>query len=167
MTTQTPAQRALVQFIESMLITALIAGLFSISTYITTDGPIDWTKIVYAFGLAVAFSVAHSLAAYFKPSNVELSTLIEATAQALEKRYQTQPLQGGVQGPLVVVHPPMPTATVPIRQMPQNAPAVAVETPVASTSISTASLASKDNTTLTAGLLGLTEVPIARPPLPS
>lgn len=108
MTKYTPPQRALLQLLESLFITAIIAGLFSASTLITTDGPIDWHQVLYAFSLAVAFSIAHGLVAYFKPSDLTLSEVIDAMYQALERRYQTQPL-GAIQGPLVVVHPPQGT----------------------------------------------------------
>lgn len=111
MTKYTPAERALLQFIESIFITAVIAGLFSASTLITTDGPIDWRRVIFAFGLAVSFSLAHSLVAYFKPNDLTLSEVIEAMMQALEKRSQTQPLP--VQGPLVVVHPQGTTVSTP------------------------------------------------------
>jgi len=89
------------QLIRSILITAIIAGLVSAGTLITTDGPIDWNRIIYTFGLAVAFSVAHSVAEYFRPTDVALSDVVEAVTQAFEKRFQPPTIHG----PLVVVHP--------------------------------------------------------------
>ena len=104
MTKYTPAQRALLQLLESLLISAIIAGLFSASTLIMANGPIDWNRVAYTFGLAAVISVGHSLTAYFRPSDVPLSEVIDGLVQAVEKRYQTQPIPG-IQGPLVVVHP--------------------------------------------------------------
>ncbi len=92
----TPAQqRALVQLIESMIITAIIAGFFSIAPLIESDGPLDWGKIGLFFLFAVIFSLAHSAVAYFKATNLEVGTVLEQVVNALEKRYSVPPLQGG------------------------------------------------------------------------
>ena len=89
------AQRqALIQLVESMIITAFIAGLLSIAPLIETDGPLDWGKIGLFFLFAVLFSLAHSAVAYFKTTNMEFGTVLEQVVNALEKRYSTPPLQG-------------------------------------------------------------------------
>lgn len=63
---KTATQQALVQFIESIIITAIIAGIVSIATALTGTGAINWREVGLNFGLAVAFSLAHSLTAYLK-----------------------------------------------------------------------------------------------------
>ena len=87
-------QRALIQLIESMIITAIIAGIFSIAPLIESDGPLDWGKIGLFFLFAVIFSLAHSAVAYFKTTNLELGTVLEQVVNALGQRYRATPLQG-------------------------------------------------------------------------
>jgi len=101
MPTLTPAQRALIQFIESILITAVIAGLFAASLALGQDGPVDWKEVGAVAAFAFIFSVAHSVAAYFKqhppvqivssdPNDAPPLNLGEAMDQVvgqLEKRY--------------------------------------------------------------------------------
>lgn len=104
-------KRALIQFAESMTITAIIAGIVTITPLIEAQGPMDWKQAGIAFGLASLFSVAHSVVAYIKPSQPLLSAAAEGLVDAAEKRYQpSTPLQGStqgqIQGPLVVVNHP-------------------------------------------------------------
>lgn len=124
MTNYTAAQRATLSLIRSLLITAVIAGLFSVGNVITTDGPIDWNRVLYSFALAVTFSIAHGLAEYFRPTDVALSDVIDAVTQALEKRFQPQ----AIQGPLVVVHPPPSLQDVPLGA--QTSPVVPASPPI-------------------------------------
>ncbi len=113
-------QQALIQLLESMAITALIAGLFSIGTILAGNGPIDWRQVGIAFGLAVAFSLAHSLATYFKASNqVELGTAIEAVIDAIEQRF------GALAQPITPDQAPM----APNRTTMLNTPSVVQEHP--------------------------------------
>lgn len=138
MPTKTPTQQAFIQFIESILITAIIAGLVSISGLITGTGPLNWTQVGIDFGLAVAFSLAHSLAAYLKalpaPSQQTgqaidlniLGTVLDDLFSQFQNRLNVltvpvaaptpiQPQQSTIQGPLVSVHTTSTTA-------PQQAP---------------------------------------------
>lgn len=61
----TPTQSAIIQFVESLLITAIIAGLYNISMLPAT-GTVSLQQVVASFGLAVLVSLAHSLTAYLK-----------------------------------------------------------------------------------------------------
>lgn len=94
------AEQALLQLVESLLITALIAGIISASAAISAGGALDWQLIGWSFGTCFIFSLGHGIAAYFKtvPSSQEaqLGPAIDALITALEKRYP--PLQGGSQG---------------------------------------------------------------------
>lgn len=112
--TNTPAARALIQFAESMGITAIIAGVAAISPFLAGAGGIDWQQVGDIFFLAVLFSAAHSAVAYFRPYNVELSTVLGTVVDLLEKRVQTQqPVQGNtIPSPLVVIHQNGPTTSV-------------------------------------------------------
>src|SRR5437016_11125530 len=86
--TLTPTQRAILQFVDSLLITAIIAGFFSIAAAIAGNGPIDWKQVLLSFALAFVFSVAHSIAAYFKASSQpDVGIALDAVLQELEKRY--------------------------------------------------------------------------------
>jgi hypothetical protein len=93
----TPTQKALIQFAESMAITALIAGIASIGTLLVGNGTIDWTQVGITFSLAVVFSLAHSLSAYLKaipaaqqgqPDYSALGTVLDAFLNTLQQRVE-------------------------------------------------------------------------------
>lgn len=90
-----PTQKALLQFAESMIITALIAGIASISNLLIGNGQINWTQAGITFGFAVVFSLAHSLSAYLKaipaaqqgqPDYSALGTVLDTFLNNLEQR---------------------------------------------------------------------------------
>jgi hypothetical protein len=92
-----PTQKALIQFAESMAITALIAGIASIGTLLVGNGTIDWTQVGITFSLAVVFSLAHSLSAYLKatptaqqgqPDYSALGTVLDAFLNTLQQRVE-------------------------------------------------------------------------------
>lgn len=92
------AKQALLQLVESLLITALITGIISASAAISTSGTLDWQLIGWLFGASFLFSLAHGIAAYFKsiPGSQEqqLGVAIDALIAALEKRFPlAQPTQ--------------------------------------------------------------------------
>jgi hypothetical protein len=70
---------ALIQLLESMIITAIIAGIVAASSTLSDNGKINWTITGGAFGLAFLFSLAHSFAAYVKmlpaPNSVSMDQL--------------------------------------------------------------------------------------------
>lgn len=87
----TPApQRALLQLVESMLISASVAGLLSVGPLFAGDGTLDWSKIDYVFLFAFAVSLAHSIVAYFKPIQPVAAMSAEAIVDAIERRYETK-----------------------------------------------------------------------------
>jgi hypothetical protein len=91
---KTPTQQALIQFIESIIITAIIAGIVSISSVVTGTGPLNWHEATLNFGLAVAFSLAHSVAAYLKAqpaTSIDLVGLGAAIDALVSKVQNTQP----------------------------------------------------------------------------
>jgi hypothetical protein len=92
-------EQALLQLIESLLITALITGIISASAAIATNGSINWQLVGFLFGTSFLFSLGHGVAAYFKTvpdsQEAQLGVVIDALITALEKRYP--PLQGGSQ----------------------------------------------------------------------
>jgi hypothetical protein len=96
---KTPTQQALIQLIESILLSASIAGLVSVEPLIAGTGPVDWHVVLTTFGLATAFSIAHSVAAYFKPSQPDLGAALSAIVDELEKRYG-YPAQNAPQRPV-------------------------------------------------------------------
>jgi len=121
---KTASQQALIQFIESIVITAIIAGIVSVSSAITGSGPINWHEVWLNFGLAVAFSLAHSLTAYLKalPSNTQtgqpdligLGAAIEALTNIVQQR--VQPTQGQpVQVAQITQAKPATIAAQPVR----------------------------------------------------
>ena len=92
---KTPTQQALIQFIESIVITALIAGVASISNLLIGNGQINWQQAGITFGFAIVFSLAHSLSAYLKalpaasqgqPDYSSLGTVLDAFVSSLEQR---------------------------------------------------------------------------------
>lgn len=94
---KTPTQQALIQFVESMVITALIAGIASISNLLIGNGEINWTQAGITFGFAVVFSLAHSLSAYLKaipaaqqgqPDLSGLGTVLDAFINSLQQRIE-------------------------------------------------------------------------------
>lgn len=104
--TTTPTQRATIQFIESLLISALLTGCFVIAPLIESTGPINWQQIIVSFLFAVLWSFAHGVVAYFKPYNAQVS-IIETVLDAVERRIQ--PIMPTSQSPLVVIHAQSPT----------------------------------------------------------
>lgn len=83
-----PISKALIQLCESLCITACIAGLVSITTSVT--GGMSWHELWIAAVLAMGFSVAHALAAYFKalpsPEQEAIGQALEDATTALEKK---------------------------------------------------------------------------------
>lgn len=101
-------QQALLQFLESIAITAFLAALISIGPLLTGAGPLDWRLVGTTFGLAFVYSLGHSIAAYLKAadpnsptgaSEAQLGALIDSIIAALEKRYSTQPLPPVIKAP--------------------------------------------------------------------
>src|SRR5512142_266463 len=90
----TPTQKALIQFAESILITALIAGIASLSNLFVGNGQINWTQATITFAFAVLFSLAHSVSAYLKaipaqqsqPDYSNLGTVLDAFLTSLQQR---------------------------------------------------------------------------------
>lgn len=89
----TPSQKAIAQFIESLIITAIIAGLVSASALLTGTGAINWQEVGVSFGLAFAFSLAHGFTAYIKnvPSpdqaqSAALSSTLDALITEIQRR---------------------------------------------------------------------------------
>lgn len=107
----TPTQKALIQFAESILITALIAGIASLSNLFVGNGQINWTQATITFAFAVLFSLAHSVSAYLKaipaqqsqPDYSSLGTVLDAFVSNLEQHLSAvvaksaQPAQPQVQ----------------------------------------------------------------------
>lgn len=93
---KTPTQQALIQFLESIVITALIAGIASISNLLIGNGEINWQQAGITFGFAIVFSLAHSLSAYLKalpapagqgqPDYSSLGTVLDAFLTSLQQR---------------------------------------------------------------------------------
>jgi hypothetical protein len=74
----------LFQLLESLIITALIAGIVAASSTLSDNGKIDWQVTGGAFAIAFLFSLAHGLATYLK---MLPPPTVDSTAQVL-------PLQG-------------------------------------------------------------------------
>jgi|SRR6266568_260635 len=89
-------EQALLQLVESLLITALITGIIGASAAISAGGWINWQLVGFLFGTSFLFSLGHGVAAYFKVASnsqeVQLGIAVDALITALEKRYP--PLQG-------------------------------------------------------------------------
>jgi hypothetical protein len=56
----------LLQLLESLIITALIAGIVAASSTLSDNGRIDWQVTGGAFAIAFLFSLAHGFATYLK-----------------------------------------------------------------------------------------------------
>jgi hypothetical protein len=121
-TQKTATQQALIQFVESIVITAIIAGIVSISSALTGTGAINWREVGLNFGLAVAFSLAHSLTAYLKAmpatGQIDLAGLgaaIEALTGIAQQRVQpaqTQAKPIAAAATAQPVHGPLDVSTV-------------------------------------------------------
>ena len=105
----TPTQRATIQFVESLLISALITGCFAIAPLIESTGPINWYQIIAYFLFAVLWSLIHGVVTYFRPYNPQVS-IIETVLDAVERRIQpiVPTPQAPAQSPLVVIHAQTP-----------------------------------------------------------
>jgi hypothetical protein len=133
----TPTQKALIQLGESMAITALIAGIASLNNVLVGTGSINWNQTAINFGLAVMFSLAHSLSAYLKAvaakkaeqeqqsgqaqAQIDLSPLsavLDAFINNLEQRFNTVKAPAAVTS--ATVQPPATTAA-PVAQPSQPA----------------------------------------------
>lgn len=127
----TPTQKALIQFAESIVITALIAGIASLSNLFVGDGQINWYQAGITFGFAVLFSLAHSISAYLKaipaaqdqPDLSGLGTILDSFLTNLQQRLDA------ARTPVVVQHVAQPQAVqqaatpAPQPQVQQAAPA--------------------------------------------
>ena len=90
----TPTQKALIQFAESIIITAFIAGVASLSNVLIGNGQINWQQASITFGFAVLFSLAHSISAYLKaipaaqnqPDFSALGNVLDTFLVTLEQR---------------------------------------------------------------------------------
>lgn len=117
----TPTQKALIQFAESIVITAFIAGIASISNLLIGNGQINWTQAGITFGFAVVFSLAHSISAYLKaipaaqnqPDLSGLGTVLDAFLTSLQQRLDaaTKPVAQPVAPTAVTTATVQPPAT--------------------------------------------------------
>jgi hypothetical protein len=122
----TPTQKALIQFAESIIITAFIAGVASLSNVLIGNGQINWQQASITFGFAVLFSLAHSISAYLKaipaqqnqPDLSGLGTVLDAFLANLEQRFNTVKAPAAVTS--ATVQPPATTAA-PVAQPSQPA----------------------------------------------
>lgn len=105
-------QQALTQFVESMLITALIAAIFDVTPMVSGSGSINWQVVGVSFFWAFVVSAAHSFIAYMRPTQPDLSAALDGILRVVEQRLQVQ--QQPVQGPLVVVHQPAQAPAAPV-----------------------------------------------------
>lgn len=134
-----PSQKAIAQFIESLIITAIIAGLVSASALLTGTGTINWQEVGISFGLAFAFSLAHGLAAYLKnvpsPDQAQMAMLsstldglvtdiqrrigpISSAQPAIPTQAVQQPASNVVASAAPQIQPPDNTGQVPVVQPP-------------------------------------------------
>lgn len=102
----TAPQYALVRFLESLLITAVITAAVSVSQYLAQPGQIDWNLLLYDAALAFAFSLCNGVVAFIQSRNMPLGAALQGLAQGIEKR--VQPVE-----PVVAIVPPVPTPTPP------------------------------------------------------
>lgn len=63
--TSTPTRSALLQFVESLAISALLAGFFSAYPFLSGEAT-DWRTVGTVFLSSALYSVATSLATYYK-----------------------------------------------------------------------------------------------------
>lgn len=63
---KTPSQQAIIQFIESIFVLALVAACIDTATAISPTGTINWMQVGTTFLIAFLGSAAHSLSAYLK-----------------------------------------------------------------------------------------------------
>lgn len=101
---------ALIQLVESIIITAIIAGIVAASSTLTNGGAIDWQITGGVFALAFLFSLAHSLTAYIKtlpaPNNVsmdDLGTVLDDFVTRIEKSLQaSMPQKAAGPSPIIL-----------------------------------------------------------------
>ncbi len=104
----TPGERAILKTLQSLFITALIAGLIAAAQYLTAPGEVNWTAVGYAVVIAIIFSFAHGLAKYVTASgDLPLGSALEAVTSAAEQK-----LPQTLQGPLVVIHQNSATTSI-------------------------------------------------------
>jgi|SRR5579883_1063090 len=96
---KTPTQAALIQFLQSLIISALVTALIAIGPLLMATGPVDWKQIGLVAGVAFILSILHGVAEYLKQYNPQLSSAVETDLTAVEARVNvapTPPLQGEV-----------------------------------------------------------------------
>lgn len=108
-----PAQKAIIQFIESILITAIIVGLFDISL-LPKSASIQ--QIAATFFAAVLVSLVHSLIAYLKALPGQNNGLAAALDAALN-RFLPQ-FTAALPAPIQQTVTPAQPATQPMVQVP-------------------------------------------------
>lgn len=134
---KTPTQQALIQFIESIVITALIAGIASISNLLIGNGQINWTQAGITFGFAIVFSLAHSLSAYLKalpspaqqgqPDYSSLGSVLDAFVSNLEQHLSAVVAKSAQ--PQAAQKAPLVSQGTPVMDVPATPGTIAVTTP--------------------------------------
>ncbi|GAC1464849.1 MAG: hypothetical protein PVSMB2_31150 [Ktedonobacteraceae bacterium] len=83
----TPGERALLKTLQSLLLTAITAGLLAAGGYIMAPGMIDTQRLIDIVIAAIVLSLAHGVAKYVTAQgDAPLGTAIEEVTQAVEKR---------------------------------------------------------------------------------
>jgi uncharacterized membrane protein len=83
----TPGERALLKTLQSLLITAIIAGLIAGATYLNNPEPINWQHLGYIVIIAIVFSFAHGIAKFITAQgDTPLGVAIESVVEGVEKR---------------------------------------------------------------------------------
>jgi hypothetical protein len=90
MPTLTPVQRALLQFIWHLLLSAALAGIVAAATLaidLLNQGYVDWRLVAVVFLATCGAALLREIAVALKPTEPTLSALIEELVKVLESRY--------------------------------------------------------------------------------
>lgn len=89
-----PGQRALLKFLQSLFIGALLAALLAAAQYLAAPGQINWTTLGIVALTAGVLSIAHGIAKFITAQGdvyLPLGNAIEQIIQEIERRYHLAP----------------------------------------------------------------------------
>lgn len=95
----TPVERASLKFLQSLILTALIAGLLTAAQYLQGNGSINWHELLIAVAGAMGLAIFHAIAKYFtsQAGTAILGASIETFADEIAKRLPGQNAQSAAE----------------------------------------------------------------------
>lgn len=91
----TPAERALLKLLQSLLLTAILTGLLAASQYLAGNSTINWHTLLFVIGGQILLAVATAIAKYITAQgDAPIGMAVEVLTEEVRKKLGLPPLQG-------------------------------------------------------------------------